>query len=514
MKVLTAEEMRAADKAAMAHYGIPSVVLMENAALAVVRQMAAELGGLAGKRLAVFCGSGNNGGDGFAIARHLFNHNAAVRVFMLADEAELKGDALVNYRILQKMGVELQGFDSPKQVNVLRLALINCSAAVDAMLGTGLKGAVSPIYAAAIEVINGCGAKVFAVDIPSGLDADNGTMHGACVKADITVTFAYPKLGMVLPAALPYVGRLHIADIGIPQEVLSELAVKREWLTADFCRRFLPKRRTVSHKGDYGTMLLLSGSEDMPGAAALAAKAALCSGVGRVQAALPASVRSSFASQVAEATLISLPKDNEKCLAESAVEAIHSREYDVLALGMGIGREERTAEAVKALLAEAKVPCVVDADALYALCGEREFVRKLKQPLIFTPHEGEFARLINKRVESLRADAINLALDFAAEWNVVLVLKRACTLIATPDGRLFINPTGNPGMATAGSGDVLSGIIAALLAQRLSAAAAAAVGVYLHGLAGDIAAEEHGEYALCAGNIIENIHIALKETGF
>lgn len=510
MRLLTAAEMRAADALAIENFGIPSAVLMENAALGVVKAAEEILGDAAGKKIAVFCGAGNNGGDGYAAARHLFNRHASVKVFMLCEPDALQGDAALNFGILQKMGVETQLVKTESQINLMKLSLINCDVIIDALLGTGLSGAVSGKYKAVIDVINSTRCPVIAVDIPSGLNADDGSIHGSCVRADVTVTFAYPKLGMVFAHAGEYVGKLVVADISMPQEVEQEISARRELITVDFCRRFLPKRNLSAHKGDFGTMLLAAGSKDMPGAAALSANAAFACGVGRIQATLPSACRNSFTALVPEATMISLPQENAEYLHSSCIDAISDNEFSAMVLGMGLGREEETKNAVKALLNAIEVPTVVDADALFALVKEKEFVKELKHPLIFTPHEGEFSRLYGRNIEYIHKNRVAAAQLFAIEWNVILVLKGANTIIATPDGRLFINSTGNPGMATAGSGDVLSGMIGALLAQKLPPAAAAAAGVYLHGAAGDAASATLGEYSVKAGDILRFIPEALK----
>jgi len=510
MRLLTAAEMRAADASAIENFGIPSAVLMENAALGVVKAAEDMSGNVAGKKIAVFCGAGNNGGDGYAAARHLFNRHASVKVFMLCAPEDLQGDAALNFGILQKMGVETQLVKTESQINLMKLSLINCDIIIDALLGTGLTGAVSGKYKAVIDVINSCRCPVIAVDIPSGLNADDGSIHGSCIRADVTVTFAYPKIGMVFAHAGEYVGKLIVADISMPQEIEQEISAKRELITAEFCRRFLPDRNSSAHKGDFGTLLLAAGSEDMPGAAALSADAAFACGVGRVQAALPHVCRQSFAALVPEATLISLAEDNKAYLHASCLDAIRNKEFSAMVMGMGLGRAEATGDAVKALLSAAEVPAVVDADALFALIKEKDFVRELNIPLIFTPHEGEFARLYGRNIEYIKKNRLAAAQLFAIEWKVILVLKGANTIVATPDGRVFINNTGNPGMATAGSGDVLSGMIGALLAQKLPPAAAAAVGVYLHGAAGDAAASQLGEYSVKAGDILRFIPAAFK----
>lgn len=510
MKLLTGEEMRAADAAASAHFGVPGIVLMENAALAVVEQTRLLLGELKGARAVVFCGGGNNGGDGFAIARHLFSRGAETRVFLLAQEEALQGDALANYHMLRSFGVTPQVVKDSQQLNLLRLAIYSADVVIDAIFGTGLSGAMDALSLSVVKAINAGRKKVVAVDIPSGLCARTGQPLPGAVEAALTVTFGFCKLGLVMPAAAPYVGRLVVADISLPQGVLEHVSCKTELTDDDFCRLWLPARAKESHKGNFGHALLVAGSRNMPGAAALAARAALRGGLGLLTAALPESLCPAFAFSANEAMLLPLPQTERGGLSLKALSKIEAFEADSLIIGPGLSREEETMQLVRELLPRLKCPAVVDADALFALTGCREMISSLKTPLVFTPHEGELARLAGLTAAQIRKDRVSAAVSFAKEWNVVLVLKGAATVTASPEGRVFINGSGNPGMAAAGSGDVLSGMVGALLAQKLPAPAAAAIAVYLHGKAGDLAAAQKTERGMIAGDITENIPAVLQ----
>ena len=511
MRLLNGAEMRAVDRASTEKFGIPGELLMENAALAAVAEIGTVLDGFAGKRAVIFCGTGNNGGDGFAIVRHLLSRGMDVRVFMLGSAERLSGDAKLNYEILYLNGTEVQQITEQRQINLLRLAVFSADIIVDAILGTGLSGEVEGVVLDVIELINDSGGHVLSVDIPSGLCAERGLPLPLAVKADVTVTFGYAKIGLVLPAALPYTGKLVVADISLPAEALEYVDSRRELVDIDFCRRWLVKRERESHKGDYGHVLVAGGSLNMPGAPSLSAAAALRAGAGLVTAALPQCACLTGAINYREVMLLRLPDSADGGLNLDSLDKILGRDATAMVIGPGMGRAEETAELVYQLLPKLKCPIVVDADALYFLKNRRDIADACAVPLIFTPHAGEFARLSGLTAEEIEGDRLSAAADFAAEWGVILVLKGAATVIADPDGRIFVNSSGNPGMATGGSGDVLAGVIAALLAQKLPPVMAAAVGVYLHGLAGDLAAADKTETAMIAGDIIEYLPAAFKK---
>ena len=511
MRLLTADEMRLADQAAINDFGIPGIVLMENAGLAVVRQVEELLGhDLNGKKAAVFCGGGNNGGDGLVAARHLHNRGCEVRLYFLTDPDIFRGDALANYEILCNMGVSGLQLSESRRLNLARMALWNADVAIDAIFGTGLHDDVQGVNLEVIQMLNESSTPVVACDIPSGLSASSGKPLGDAVRADVTVTFGYCKLGLVLSAAKPYVGKLVVADISLPQQVEDGLPVRRELLDADFCRRWLEARDPEAYKGDFGHVAVLAGSAAMPGAAILSCRSAMKTGAGKVTAAVPQAARLPLLTQLPEAMLMPLPGGDPDV---AAIPVLSEFPADAWLIGPGMGRSDQALELVREFIPTLTVPAVLDADALFAVCGNLRLLKKAGGPLVITPHPGEMAKLLGVSVEDVQANRVAVAEGFARQTGVTVVLKGAGTVVATPEGRIFINDTGNPGMATGGAGDVLAGMIAALLAQGIVPAAAAACAVWLHGTAGDIAVTRNGVAGLLAGDIVEAVPAALKSIG-
>ncbi|SHE44102.1 NAD(P)H-hydrate epimerase [Desulfofundulus australicus DSM 11792] len=505
MRVVTGGQMRDLDRAAMEEYGIPGLVLMENAGLAVVQVVRQLLGDVAGKRVAVFAGKGNNGGDGLVVARHLFNAGAEVKVLLLARPEEITGDAAVNLAIWQKMGQPVYPVVRGEDLNAVRLFLVGAHAVVDAIFGTGFKGAAREPAAGVIDAINASGKPVVAVDIPSGVEADTGQVHGPCVRATHTVTFALPKLGLVQEPGRSHVGELHVADISIPSFLLENGAPGRYLVTEKMVRDWLPPRPAWAHKGSCGRVLVVAGSRGMTGAACLAALGAARAGAGLVTLAVPAELQDVVAVKLTEIMTVGLPGTGEGTLARSARNEILDlvEKADVLAIGPGLSRHLETVALIRELLPAVRVPCVIDADGLNALAGDVQILSRISAPAIITPHEGEMARLLGCPPGEISSRRLKVAEEAAGNWGVVTLLKGAATLIACPGGTTYINPTGNPGLATGGSGDVLTGVIAGLLAQGMDAPRAAAAGAYLHGLAGDMAAREKGMRGFLAGDILE-----------
>ncbi|MCL1976176.1 MAG: NAD(P)H-hydrate dehydratase, partial [Firmicutes bacterium] len=493
MRLVTAEEMRQADKMAIEGYGIPGMLLMENAGIAVVRQAEEMLIGVSGKRIAVFCGGGNNGGDGLVAARHLYNRGCDVSLYFVTDPDIFRGDALSNWQILKNMGITGYWLTEGNRLNVARMALANSDLVIDAIFGTGLNDNVTGVPLAVINVLNESNRPIIACDIPSGLSAETGLPLGAAVKAKVTVTFGFCKQGLALPVSTPYVGRLVVADISLPAQIEEGLPSRRELVDAEFCRRWLKPRSSNNHKGDFGHILMLAGSPNMPGAAIMAASGALRAGVGRLTAALPQACQLSFATNLPEAMLISLPEHETGVLLKSERDKISSfKAANCFLIGPGLGRHDETQELVRDLLPYIDRPAVIDADGLFAICGYLPLLKSVKAPIIITPHPGEMAQLLGVHVEEVQESRIDVAMEFAKQCGVIVVLKGAGTVIATPEGRLFLNNNGNPGMAVGGSGDVLAGMVAALLAQGLAPVVAAACAVWLHGKAGDLAAAAVG----------------------
>jgi len=503
VKLVTAAEMRELDRRAIKEYGIPGIVLMENAARGVVSRMVHAWGGVSGRRYVVFCGKGNNGGDGLAIARHLHNMGAKVAVMLFAEE--MKGDAGTNLGSARKMGLDMKTVS--QNLRKERTIVAHADAVVDAIFGTGLASEVGGQYKKVIDMINACARRVVSVDIPSGVDSDKGRIMGAAVRADMTVTFGLPKRGLYLYPGAQMAGDVHVADIGIPRQALESAPVKAALLSHANVSGLLPARKQDSHKGTFGHLFILAGSAGKTGAAVLSAMAALRSGAGLVTLGVPESLNDVFEEKLTEAMTIPLPETDERTLSPKGLEAVLEalRGKTALVLGPGISTNSGTARLVSELLPEVEVPMLIDADGLNILSIDDTPLRKAKAPAVLTPHPGEMGRLLGVLAREVQADRPDAACDLAAEYGTPVVLKGARTLIAAPSGDFFINPTGNPGMATAGTGDVLSGVIGSFMAQGLEPWDAALLGVYVHGMAGDLAAGLKGQAGLIAGDIVESI---------
>jgi len=505
LRLVTATEMNAVDRIAIQDFGIPGVVLMENAGLRVVEVITRLLGNPTGKTVVVFAGKGNNGGDGFVVARHLHNRGTKVQVFLDAERDKISGDALINLNIWEKMGQKV--FPLHKNINLVRLALVNADLVVDALYGTGFRGSVREHMVPVIEAINASGKPVVAVDVPSGLEADSGKVHGPCVRADYTVTFALPKLGLVLAPGSEYVGKLEVADISIPSAAVANIDSRRFYLTEQLVKEWWPNRPSLAHKGNFGRVLIIAGSRGMSGAAVLAALAAIRSGAGLVTLGVPASIHDIAEAKLTEVMTFPLPETDRGTLSRTALDEVldRSRNADVLAIGPGLGNNADVAALVKETLLRVEIPCVLDADALNAMSGRTELFRVVKSDLILTPHPGEMSRLTGLSINQVQDNRLETVTKKATEWHAVVVLKGAGTIVAGPDGTLYVNGTGNPGMASGGTGDVLTGVIAGLAAQGLPSLHATAAGVFLHGLAGDAAASEKGMTGMLAGDLLEKL---------
>ncbi len=514
MKIVTAVQMKELDRRTIEEAKVPGATLMERAGGGVAAAMARAYGPLAGKTVTVLCGKGNNGGDGFVVARLLRNQRAKVRVLLLARPGDLTGDAKTMCRKFLSAAGAKSVSASPAPA-ALRAALAQSDLVVDALLGTGLSAPVTGAYRDAIEAVNDAGRPVISVDLPSGIHADTGAVLGAAVRADLTVTFGLPKLGLYTGPGLDHTGRMDVVDIGIPASFVDTIASRLSLITPETVRRLIPERRLSSHKGTYGHAGIIAGSVGKTGAAAMAAKAALRAGAGLVTVATPASVNDTLEAKLLEAMTAPMPETKERTLARACIEELLSfiNERTAVAIGPGLTTHPETVELLHALVPRLEKPSVLDADALNALAGRTALLTECKIPPILTPHPGEMARLVeHATTQSVNADRIGAAVTFARARRVMLVLKGARTVVANPDGRAAICPTGNPGMATAGTGDVLTGMIVGLLAQGLSPWDAACAGTYLHGLAGDLASFRLGLAGMTAGDVIEQIPYALAHT--
>jgi hydroxyethylthiazole kinase-like uncharacterized protein yjeF len=503
--LLRSEEVRVADATAAAR-GITVARLMEAAGRAVALWCRRLAGGTYGRRVVVLAGRGNNAGDGFVAARYLAQWGALAEVWLLAPPEGLRGEPRENLEKLAEVGVPLRRY-APEP---FRAALARADLAVDAVFGTGLKGPPAGEVAEAISLLNSSGTRVVAVDVPSGVDADTGAVPGAAVQATLTVSLACLKPGLVIYPGAAYAGRVEVEDIGIPQDLLvSDLALVEE----DDVRRVVGTRRPEMHKGEAGRVLVVAGSPGFTGAAAMTSEAALRTGAGLVTLAVAESLNPVLEVKLTEAMTWPLP-DRQGRLGPEALAEILPRvgEFDVLALGPGLGRWEGTKELVLGLLEKAPLPAVVDADALNLL-AEAGGARYRPWPTVYTPHPGEFSRLVGRPVPEVQADRVGWARRAAAAWGGVVVLKGARTVVAAPDGRAAVNPTGNPGMASGGTGDVLTGAIAALLARGIGPFEAAWAGAYLHGLAGDLAYQVLAPAPVPATLLLDSLGPALARIG-
>lgn len=513
LPVFTAEEMRRLDRRAVATLGIPGATLMENAgrgaAEAIVEFMAARgRRAIRGARVAILCGKGGNGGDGFVVARWLRRRGARVSVLLLAPAGEIAGDAARKLHELRRSGVRPEPVEDDASLGP-RLA--GADLIVDAILGTGARGAPIPLVAGVIERINASGRPVVALDIPSGLPADGEAPVGPAVRATLTVTFAGLKRGLVMGPGADLAGTVRVAPIGIPQDEVAR-EVTTFLLEREDVARHVPPRQRDAHKGTYGRLLIVAGSVGKTGAAALAARAAMRSGAGLVTVATPASQQPVVAGLILEAMSEPLPETPARTLALKAKEVVLelAAERDAVALGPGLGLDEETLQAARELARDLPKSLVIDADALTALAGHLDVLREARAPRCLTPHPGEMARMLGVPVAEVQRDRIASARTFAIAHGVHVVLKGAASVIASPDGRVLLNPTGNPGMASGGTGDVLTGMVGAFLARGMDPGAALAAAVYLHGSAGDIAASRTGQEALVASDLIDALPEAFK----
>lgn len=512
MKILTSRQMKEIDRKAIEEIGILGPILMENAGLEVFKNLQARFPEVNKEKVIIVAGKGNNGGDGFVVARHLRSQGADPLALLLASKEEVRGDAALNLRIAEGCGIKIKEVLSLKDWESQREALFRSSVIVDAIFGTGLTSPAQGLHSTVIEDMNRSKAYKIAVDIPSGLSSDSYELIGPCLKADLTVTLAAPKIAHIFPPAEEYVGELVVVDIGIPDFLFDDENLKLELVEEETVLPYFEKRKKDTHKGTYGHLFILSGSLGKTGAAVMAGKAALKMGAGLVTVGTPESCLPIVARSMVELMTEPLPETSARTLSADALErALALLEgKDALLIGPGISTHESTAQLVLSLLKKVKVPAVVDADALNILSSKPEILKSLPRPSVLTPHPGEFARLLDLSTSEVLKRKLELAPQFAKKYGVYLVLKGYRTLIATPEGKIFVNPTGNPGMATAGSGDVLSGMIASMLIQEKNMLEAILAAVYVHGLSGDIGAEKLGEKPLTAGDIIRYLPSAVK----
>ncbi len=513
MKVVTAKMMRELDRKAIEEKGIPGIVLMENAGGGAAEVICRSFAKSLSQGAVVFAGSGNNGGDGFVIARHLINQELPVKVYLLTDRRKVKGDARVNLDILANMGAEVSSVTNREKLKASWATVDRCGVIIDAILGTGLQSEVRGFFKEVIELINRSGKPVVAVDIPSGLDTDRGRPLGAAVKANLTLTFGLPKLGQVIYPGVDYVGRLEVIDISIPRDLIDKEEVKDNLLEAKDFMSFFPARDSSSHKGDYGHLLVLAGSPGKTGAAAMTGLAAMRIGTGLVTLGVPESLNPVMEIKLTEVMTEPLPEVNKGYFSLKALPKVKDllRVKSALALGPGISADKAVKEFVEELIIACQVPLVIDADGINCLADRVELLKRKKAPLVLSPHPGEMARLVGGSVEEIQEDRVGISREFAKKSGVCLVLKGARTIVAEPSGAIYINPTGNPGMASGGTGDVLTGMIGGLLAQGYDPVEAAKAGVFFHGLAGDEVLKDKGSSGMIASDLIEVLPRIIKQ---
>jgi hydroxyethylthiazole kinase-like uncharacterized protein yjeF len=514
MKLVNAEQMRTIDSRAIDVEKIPSLELMENAGRGIFEYIKENvLPQFDRPHIAIVCGRGNNGGDGFVVGRYLIDDGWEVDFYLTGDDEKLSDDCRANYDRVRDAGHGIAHIiDEPHLPDLPEYNII-----IDAIFGTGFSGAPRGITEPVIERINDADRFVIAVDAPSGLDVSTGKAKGAVVMADITTTLALPKPGQFVSPGRELCGNVVVIPIGIPVEVVDYFDLKCNLITGDLVSMLLPTPKPDGHKGDFGKVFVLAGSPGLTGAAAMSGLAAARSGSGLVTVGVPASLNHILETKLTEVMTVPLPENRKKSvLAVRGIGEIRKliAERDAVAIGPGIGRHHETIELIQRLIPSIDVPAVVDADGLYALSKDNSPLLGEHGPMVLTPHPGEFARLTGETPDATQLNNYDLAAKYARAFNSIIVLKGSPTLVASPDGDIFLNPTGNWAMATGGSGDVLTGIILALLGQRLDPLEAAVCGVYIHGLAGDFAIEDIHPRSLIAGDLIEYLSDAFDSVEF
>jgi NAD(P)H-hydrate epimerase len=496
--------MKRLDEISINEYGIPGTVLMENAGLSVVEEIESIY--FSKKHASVICGTGNNGGDGFVIARHLHNRGWKVNIFVCGETGKIKGDALLNLLIAKKIGIPVYTIDDDS-IEFCGELINDSSIIVDALLGIGFRGELKGFYKVIIGKVNESEACVVSVDIPSGLDADTGFFSESCVMADFTVTFQIPKVGLLINDGPKVSGNLKIKNISIPKAAIDAMRLDLNLLEQAVIKSIIPVRDCNTHKGSFGRVFVVACSKGMEGSGIMSSRAALRSGAGIVILGLPESLQKLMCASTLEIMTKGLEDRGTGMLNEECIPKLleTTKKSSSLLIGPGLTDTEGIRVIMTEIIKNCTIPTVIDADGLNAISSNPSILKKHRGEIVITPHPGEMARLCGCSNFDIQQDRLGYAKRFAKEFDVIVVLKGYRTIIALPDGTAFINPTGNPGMATAGSGDVLAGIIAGFAAQKLKLADAVLCGVYIHGAAGDRAADKVGEYGLTAGDIIENI---------
>ncbi|MBU0484927.1 MAG: NAD(P)H-hydrate dehydratase [Proteobacteria bacterium] len=514
MKLATAEQMRRLDAVAIDEYEIPGMLLMENAGAGTVRAIVQHFGNLRGQKIVIFAGPGNNGGDGFVIARHIHQAGGDPIVCVLVDPGKIKGDAATNHKIIQNLLIPIYYFRSTKELATAVSHLKKCHLIVDAIFGTGLTRNISGHFADCIKLINQTNCPVISADIPSGLHSDTGNPLGICVQATLTTTYGLAKVGQIIEQGPKFTGILEVIDISIPPDAIEMADLECTVLDKQEVKNWQPKRKNDAHKGTFGHLLIVAGSRGKTGAAILSGQGALRSGAGLVTICVPATLNEILETSLIEAMTIPLEKSNAGYPVNQDLVQITkaAANKQAMVLGPGLGTNEKTAELVNNLYHKIKIPMVVDADALNTLSLKESQIHKPMAPRIMTPHPGEMSWMTGIPTKEIQENRIEISKLFAKQNGVFLILKGADTIVASPDGRIAINKTGNPGMAAGGMGDVLAGLIGGLLVQGLTPWQASCLGVYAHGLAGDrLAATQKSSFGLLASELAAKLPMVLTK---
>lgn len=512
LPVVTAEKMRTIDRQTINNFGIPGIIIMENAGAGVIQEMQKRFPDLPHKKVFIFCGTGHNGGDGFVIARHLFNLGSEVIVLLAGRFSELKGDTRINGNSAQSIGIQIDELNIDN-LNRHDHKLRHCNIIIDALFGTGLNRPVSGFMEKVIDKINQFERLekfVVSVDINSGVDSNSGQLIGPHVKSDLTLALAYLKQSHLLHPSAGAMQEVQLIDIGIPEKATEGQNIQVHQSAEDDIKSYFQKRDPNTHKGNYGHVLVLAGSSGKEGAAGLTALAVLRSGAGLCTLAIPKS--SQKAMHPMEVMTVPLPETVNGVLSLKAKNSILKliKDKSVVAIGPGISTDPETVALIGEILPQIRCPLVLDADALNSLSLHKDLLKKLQPETVLTPHPKEMSRLIGVPTEEIQKNRVDIASKFARDHSLTLVLKGSPSLIGLADGSIVINPTGNPGMATGGSGDVLTGIIAGLISQGLSSSQASIAGTYIHSHAGDHFAKSESQTTLIAGDLLRCLPETLK----
>lgn len=512
MKAATTVEMRQIDAAVINEYGLPGTVLMENAGAAVSQVVEAQLHQTGGNRVCIVAGKGNNGGDGLVAARRLKNCGFNVQVCLVAKVNALSVDAQIQFKVLRKMGIDIHELSNERDWDQAGVTISLADCLVDAILGTGIRSGLDERIVAIIKLMNDSGRPIVAIDLPTGIAADTGCVEEVAIRADKTVALGLPKPGLYLYPGADYVGELIYTDLGIPQTLLTSPQIQQNIITHDLAKSLLPVRPADAYKGSCGRVGVIAGSSGLSGAAVLAANGAMRSGAGLVTVGSVISLQPVLAMKLTEAMTCGWPETDQASLSSAAIYAMLELDNnsDVTLIGPGLGRHEETQVVIRQLIQTAQRPLVIDADALRALAADIAIIKQTEALAVVTPHLGEMAALTGLELDYIKHNRLAVARKASVEWGCVVVLKGAGTIVAYPDGEVYINTTGNAGLATGGTGDVLAGVIAGFIAQGMSSQAAAVASVYVHGLAADLVAADCGMIGLTAGDVNKTIPVAIN----